>query len=60
MENIKHSEQNIKVEITKKNRNSAHKRFLQKFGGNSEGARQKISRQFCLHSYCVRERAYHK
>ena len=50
MENIKHSEQNIKVEITKKNRNSAHKRFLQKFKGNSERARQKFRVSFvCIH-----------
>jgi len=60
MKNIKHCEQNIKVEITKKMQSSAHKRFLQNFGGNSEKALKKNTQEFCLHSYGVRGCAYHK
>ena len=46
MKNIKHSEQNIKVEISNKMQSSAHKRFLQKFGGNSKKALEKKCESF--------------
>ena len=49
-----------KLKSPKKVQNSVHKHFSQKIGGNSHKALQKISREFSLHSYCVRERAYHK
>ena len=50
MKNIKHSEQNIKGDITKIMQSSAHKRFWQKFGGNSQNALKKFRDSFV----CIR------
>ena len=49
MENIRHSGQNIKVEITKKKmQNSAHERFLAKIWKKLPKGVEKNSREFCL------------
>ena len=50
MENIRHSGQNIKVEITKKKmQNSAHERFLAKIWKKLPKGVEKNLREFCLH-----------